>query len=199
MGNQLKIQILASVICLLAVLTAMPGWCGCTQCGSMQGIDVNERDGTVAALPVVAGVDVGRGAPGRCDAANLPGNGNLRNFGTAAAPNIKWGTSRIILDGSGNVLMDGVRVAGWSWSSSSKTLTAAQGYLYVFNNTKGMVTSASGPNGLFVTTYTYDSTYPDCITSVTDSLGNVWTYGVDASKPGPDYVINPDGGKCQAL
>ena len=191
--NLAKNLICASAMGVLAMILAMPGWCQCSTCGSMQGIEVNEREGTVAVLPVVAGVDVGRGAPGVCDASNLPGNGNVRNLGTANSPNIKWGASRITLDGSGYVLMDGVRVAGWSWNSSTKTLTAPQGYVYVFNSAMGMLTSASGPNGMFVTAYTYHATYPDCITQVTDSLGNVWTYGVDISKPGPDYVINPDG------
>lgn len=191
-GGSVLVVMIAS---MLIILIAVPAWCsGCTQCRNIQGIDVNERDGTVAVLPVVARAHVGQGAPGRCNPTNLPGNGNIRNLGTASSPNIKWGTSRITVNGS-DVLMDGAIVPGWTWNSSTSTLTAEQGYTYVFDNSKGMLTSASGPSGLFVSTYTYSNSYPDRITQVTDSMGNVWRYGIDISKPGPSYVFNPDDSK----
>lgn len=184
--------ICTGMICTLIWVAVSAAYCGCSQCASMQGVDVNEREGTVAVLPLVAGVDVGPGAPGRCDAANLPGNGDVRNLGSTTAPNIKWGTSRITLDTGGNLLVDGTPAAGWSWDSSSSTLKTTQRQTYIFDTTTGMLTSSSGPSGLFVTTYEYDSTYAHHITKATDSLGNPWTYGVDTASPGPSYVINPD-------
>lgn len=187
---------LCSGIAVLIAAMALPAWCGgCVGCGgagSLDGINVNIREGTVDVLPVVAGVDTGPAAPGMCNASNLPGSGNARNFGDATAPKIKWGTSRITLDGS-NVMLDGIKQALWSWNSTSRTLTTPDGRKYIFDGTTGMLTSQSGPDGLFVTTFQYDTTYPDRVASATDYLGNTWTYGVDISKPGPDYVINPDG------
>jgi RHS repeat-associated protein len=170
-----KSFIFMGAVSLLILLSGLQAWSQCTNCGEAQGIQVN-NDGTVDVVPVVAGVDVGPGAPGICNAANAPQSGIARNLGSSSVPVIKWGTSRITLDGSGNVLLDGRQVAEWSWNSSTKTLTTSEGYKYVFDNAAGMLTQSTGPNGLSPTTYTYYSNDPDRLDGVTDSFGNTWDY-----------------------
>jgi hypothetical protein len=184
---------------VLIVLLGMPAWCGCATCGGggggVQGVDVNTSNGATSVMPIIGDADMGPGAPGRCDANNMPGAGNVRNLGSATNPFIKWGLSRITVDTSGGVLLDGVIAPNWSWNSSTKTLKTADGRLYVFGNPEGTMTSMSGPDGLRVNTFAYQQTSPDRLASVTDSYGNAWGYTVDDSASAPTCIRNSDGSK----
>ncbi len=179
-------------------LLAVSAFCGCATCGgsdAVPGVDVNMTNGTTSVMPIVD-FNMGPAAPARSDAKNMPGAGNVRNLGTPASPLIKWGTSRITTD-SGSVLIDGVIAPHWSWSSTTNSLTTADGRIYAFDDSNGLLTRISGSDGLRVSTLAYDS--QGHVTQAFDSYGNTWTYDVDTSVPGPTGVTDPDGIKHVAI
>lgn len=164
----------------------------CPTCQGIVGLGLQERDGTTWAIPAAAMWDLGLGAPRRVDASTLPVAGGPRDYRPDDDPYIKFpGGPVITLDESDNVLVDGVQRALWSWDSNNRKLTAPGGYEYSFNS-NGLVTStvSSGRTA----TFTYDGTYTDRLTKVTDSFGNEWNYGFSSGEfdYAPTYVINPD-------
>lgn len=88
------------------------------------------------------------------------------------------------------VTVNGVQTPGWDWNSGTRTLAAPDGSTWEFN-ANGTLAVATGPGGLRETSYTYDQSYQDRVTEVTDALGNTWSLGVDPTAPGPTYVIDP--------
>ncbi|NLN77038.1 MAG: hypothetical protein GX139_12130, partial [Armatimonadetes bacterium] len=152
---------------------------------------MNMTNGTTSVMPIVD-FNMGPAAPARSDAHNMPGAGNVRNLGTPANPLIKWGTSRITTD-SGSVLIDGVVAPNWTWNSATNSLITADGRIYAFDDSNGLLTRMSGSDGLRVSTLAYDS--QGHVTQASDSYGNTWTYDVDTSVPGPTGVTDPDGTK----
>ena len=153
---------------------------------------MNSRDGkTMASLSSEAAAVVGPAFGSSWSAARLPYAVNKNMSSTSGALDCQTcGDSCLTADSNGHVYQNNMINTTSTWNPTTKILTTGNGTTMQFNSA-GVVTSTSGSVGAQATIFTYDPNFPDRPTQVEDAQGDIWSYGVEASSPGPSWVVNP--------